>query len=1182
MIKNIFEKNIDRNIETVIKADDREHIYDEVAEYVITKEIAKKISDLFAQYNNYAGANGVWISGFFGSGKSHLLKILSYVLENKSFNGHNTGEIFAQKIENDQMLKADIIRASKIPSESILFNIDQQAQIKNKSDENAILSVFYKVFYDHLGFYGAMIHVAEFESWLSKEGKWEEFKNLYTQKFDVKWEDDRKKYFSPKIKNNFASVLEDIYGIDKKEYVNIIDIQRKDSSISIADFADKVNNYIKTKPANFRLNFFVDEVGQYISDNTKLMLNLQTIAETLATKTKGKSWVLVTSQEDMEKVVGDMNKQQQNDFSRIQARFELKVPLTSANVDEVIEKRLLRKNDDAQLQLVESYKKENAHLASLLSFSDAGVQFGMYASGDDFANKYPLVPYQFDLFQQCRKSLSVHNAFQGKHASVGERSMLGVFQQVILQIENKDCNALISFDLMYEGIRNELRGEIQNLVILAEKNLNDKFAVQVLKALFMVKYFANFKTTKRNISVLMINDICIDIKKHEKKVDLALNILESQSYVQRNGDIFEFLTDDEKDIEQEIKNTTIDEAAINSILKNIFFDDIVSDRKINYADNKQDYEFTAKLDGSSLGREKELEIEIITQNAKYYSDTTHIQAQTMGSNGMKMILSPDTMFMKDIRMYLRTEKYVKQNLTLGNSIERKRILQDKASINIERRNNIKIIANECLALSSVYMNGQKHEVPHANDGKTRLVAAFQDLVKIIYPNLRVLGKTIYNEDSIKKCLSSRVDDIFSGDNTPLSEPETEILNIIERRKKQADRTTLADLKTYFSRKPYGWYPNAIWYITAMLYKRGKIEIIQSSNRLTDKEVFKALMNSSNYDKVLIEAQVEYNQKDIRKLKETYKDAFDQACPYNEAKDVAIDFKSKLSEMASTVNLIINRKNEFHFLQSLENFRDSMYTLANNDYGYFLSNRADFEDNILDNKEDLLDPILRFINGNQAKIYKELKTIIESNNANLSYIEGDEVETIKAVIKSNTPYKGDTMQRAKAAKDSLNEKVLFAIAYEKESFNEIVSAIEKAIIESEQYAKITADQQDIVKNNIESLKAKVKNQRFIGNIKDITRNVEEDLYSQQMNIMAKYLAPKAPAKKEIIPGQEKQTDEVPKEEKPITPIAKYIKRTSIRVAFKKYELSTPQEVEEYLEEVKKAYLERIAQNIKITL
>src|SRR5664280_2550049 len=114
IINEFFEKDINRPIETVIKADDQEHVLDEVQEYVVTNEVAKKIRDFFSAYNDYQGANGVWISGFFGSGKSHLLKILSYVLENKEFDGYKLGELFAEKIENDKILKADIINATRI------------------------------------------------------------------------------------------------------------------------------------------------------------------------------------------------------------------------------------------------------------------------------------------------------------------------------------------------------------------------------------------------------------------------------------------------------------------------------------------------------------------------------------------------------------------------------------------------------------------------------------------------------------------------------------------------------------------------------------------------------------------------------------------------------------------------------------------------------------------------------------------------------------------------------------------------------------------------------------------------------------------------------------------------------------------------------------------------------------
>jgi hypothetical protein len=1166
MIKNFFEKDINRPIETVIKADDREHISDEVVEYVVTNEIGKKIKDLFSGYNEYAGANGVWISGFFGSGKSHLLKILSYVLENKvAYDGYNTGELFAEKVENDEVLKADILRASRIPSESVLFNIDQQSQITSKSDENAVLSVFYKVFFDHLGYYGFQPHVAEFEMWLDKQEQYDTFKTNFNIKNGNSWEEARLDYFDPMVTDHIAEVLGELNNMDASKYENILEDLEDRQKQSIEDFAERVNNYLKTKSSGFRLNFFVDEVGQYISDNTKLMLNLQTIAETLATRTHGKSWILVTSQEDMEKVVGDMNKQQQNDFSRIQARFKIKVPLTSANVDEVIEKRILKKNDDAQKQLAASYKKESAHLESLLSFSDAGVQFKGYSDGKDYANKFPLVPYQFDLFQQCRRALSGHNAFQGKHASVGERSMLGVFQQVIQQIEDKDDKALVSFDLMFEGIRNELRGEIQSSVIMAERNLDDVFAKQILKALFLVKYFKNFKTTKRNISVLMINDINIDIKKHEQKIDKALNLLENQNYVQRNGDLYEFLTDDERDIEDEIKNTEIDDSAITQLLKEILFDEIIRDNRIKYIGNKQDYDFTSKIDGVVLGREKELEIEIITENYNNYENVTYIQSQTMGSTGMKMVLSPDAVFMKDVKMYLKTDKYVKQNRSTSNSTGRKHILQEKAQLNADRRRNLILIAKNSLAKSTVYMNGSKHEMSQAADGKTRVINAFQDLIKIVYASLRMLATIQYSEDTIKTTVFTKIDELFKADDNTISEPESEVLNIINRRKKQADRTSLNDLKSHFLQKPYGWYPNAIWTITARLYKRGKIEMMQGSNILEDQDVLNAFLNSSKHLTTLLEPQASFDVNAVKKLKQVYKEAFDVSCSSKEPKDVANDFKSKIKEMAIDVNQLLARKKEYHFLQTLEGFSEQLDRLSNKGYSYFITNLGDFEDDLLDTKENLLDPIKRFINGDQVKIYNDIKTLLSGNTANLSYIDGDEVNTLEMILETDTPYRGNGIQLAKASKDSLTEKVLDAIQSEREIFNTKITAIEKAIEVSYEFGRLNDGQKGEIQQTILDYKNKVKEERFIGNIRNMTHEVEDKLYNDQMNLMAKWLAPKPE------PGEVQE---------PIQ--AKYIKRSSIYIPFGKHELTSEEDVEKYVEASKKAYLNRIRQNLKITI
>ncbi len=1172
-IRDFFTQNIDRSIETVIKADDKANVSSEVAEYVITQEIRKKIRSLFEAYKkepNPSGQfllpNGVWISGFFGSGKSHLLKILSYVLANKEVDGYNCGDLFAAKIEDDILLKADIEKAASIPSESILFNIDQQAQITSKTDENAILYVFYKVFYDHLGFFGSKLHVAEFEQWLSAEGKYQVFKEEFEKLTGKNWEKGRRTYFAPKTKDSIGKILSELYNDDADKYKTIIDDLRNDQSLSIEDFSNRVKDYINTKPKNFRLNFFVDEVGQYISDNTKLMLNLQTVAESLSTITKGRSWILVTSQEDIEGVIGEMNRQQQNDFSRIQARFYHKVNLTSANVDEVIEERLLKKTEPAKDRAIALFEKEKSHLETLVRFSDTGVQFRGFKNENDFVRKYPFLPYQFDLFQQCRKSLASHNAFQGKHASVGERSMLGVFQQVLQQMGNEDERALVSFDKMYEGIRNELKSDIQNSVQVAENNLDDLFAIRVLKALFLVKYYNNFKTTKRNISVLMLDHLDVDLQAQNKKIEEALNKLENQSYIQRNGDVYEFLTNFEKEVEVEIKNTEIDEQAETQLLKRIFFDEIITVNKIKYLDNNQEYEFVGKMDGSYLGREKELEIEIITQNNSLYTNPKALQAQTMGLAGMKLMLPANSNFMKDVQMYIRTDKYIRQGHSTSNTPEKNSILREKGEQNSVRKRNLNTIANQLLADAVVYMNGGEHEMSASSDGKTKVVKAFQDLVRIVYPNLRMLQNMQFSEETIKTVIRNPQDDLFGTDDTTMSQAESMVLSFVVRRKNNSERTSLSQVKDEFIKKPYGWYPNAIWTIIARLYKRGKLDLKQGPDALEDEDVIQALINSSYHGNVLLEQQEEVDPRQVSNLKKVFSEAFDETCPHNEPKEVARSFKENLNTLLKEVSQLLLNERQYPFVKTLQPFSEKLKEWTRKEIGWFITNQNDFEDELLDTKEDLLDPIRRFMNGEQRKIYDEVNNILSADTSNFIYVEGEELDVMNKLLQDKKPYTGNSIMEAKQAKDKFLEKLLRLLEEEKSKTIEVIHSTIGEFESNEDFLRLENYQKEEVLAPFKQQLINVKELRYISQIRDIKHKVQDQYVAQQLNMMMKFLEPV----------------EIGGESKAAEPAPHYIRRSELKISYTKNELRSAEDVDEYVEALRRSLKEQINKNRRIRL
>jgi hypothetical protein len=1162
-LNELFKKDYNRAIETVIKADDTEHILQEVEEYVITNEISQKLGDFFEQYNNYEGANGVWISGFFGSGKSHLLKILSYVLADKTIDNKPLGKIFAEKVVNDAKLKGDIKAGTRIPSESILFNIDQQAQITSKTDANAILQVFYKVLYDHQGFYGFQPHVAEFELWLSKEGKYEDFKTKFEKEAGKIWEEARIDYHDPVVEDAVAEVCGELFNKDADKYLDILDKMDDRSKFSIEDFAKKVNDYIESKPDGFRLNFYVDEVGQYIAENTKLMLNLQTIAESLATKCKGHAWIIVTSQEDLGSLVGDDRAMQSDDFSKIQGRFKIRLPLTSANVDEVIEKRLLAKNEKGTSQLHSVWSKEKDNLATLISFDDVGIQFKKsYEDEKEFGSKYPFIPYQFDLFQQCIKALSRHNAFQGKHASVGERSMLGVFQEVLKKLEDFSEHNLISFDQLFEGLRSTMRTEVQNSIILAENNLaGQPLALRILKALFMVKYYDSFKSTIRNITVLLLNDLDENPNEHQQKVEEALNLLEQQNYVQRQGDIYEFLTDVEKDIQEEIKSTDIDSSQVTELFNELLFDGIIKDTRIQFEENKQYYDFTKKVDGTLYGREKELTIELVTPYFVSYDEVNYYQGLSMGhQTHMLLKLASDDRIGREARLHIQTDKYIKQNQSTSNKDAVKRILFEQGQQNQERKREMLTTLDEMLAKSIVYLNGTEHKVSSTGDGKTKVVYAFQDLVRLAYSKLKLLGDTTYDESRLQSIMKGKQDDLFGSDEASLTAPETEVLNFIERRKKQNDRTTLSDLKDQFSSKPYGWNDMAVWCISGMLFKRGKIEGKQDTNILKDGDFLEALMNNRLYSNTLVHPQIDFNQGQIRKLKQVHQELFNESNPHNEAKEAARLFKEKASEELEVISGYLGQKQSYPFVKDMEDYSEQLRELRNMDYASLITSIGDQETKLLDQKEDFVDSIKQFMNSGQKVIYDRLREFEGYNQANFNYIDAVEKETLNEVREDTTPYRGNAMKDAKTAMDSLEEKVKLELTEERKATIKLIEEKIEEIKTRPEYQELDNSDKNRVLDPLLKAKERAISERYIGNLR-YQRAQLGDVLTSQLNYLM-----------ELATSEEDEDK----------PKRQFIKQSNILTSFSRKELETEEDVDEYLKSLREAMVTHIQKKHNIIL
>lgn len=1166
-LNQIFKEAVDRTIEGVIKADDESGLVVEIQEYVLTNEVSKRLELFLEAYNNYQGANGAWVSGFFGSGKSHILKMLALLIENRVIEGVPALERFLPKCEDNAILRASLQKAVSIPSHSILFNIDQKADVISKTQLDALLAVFVKVFDEMCGYYGKQGYIASFERDLDKRGLLQEFKTAFRQVAGLSWESGREQALLEA--DNIAQTYAKITGSPAESVYGILDKYRDVYKVSIEDFALQVNEYVESQGKNFRLNFFVDEVGQYIAENTKLMTNLQTIAESLATKCRGRAWLIVTAQEDMDKLIGEMGAKKGNDFSKIQARFATRLKLTSQNVAVVIQKRLLAKNDQGTVLLKNVYREQVNNFGTLFDFSDGSQAYRNYNDQQHFIDSYPFIPYQFTLFQSAIQGLSEHGAFEGKNSSVGERSMLAVFQQVALCIVDHEVGQLATFDLMFEGIRNALKSQNQMAVLNAEKQLTNPLAVRVLKALLLVKYVKGFKATIHNLTVLMTERFGADTLKLRRDMEEALNLLEQQTYIQRNGDLYEYLTNEETDIEKEIKNTEADADAVSAELAKIIFDQVIKDRKIHYEETNQDFPFSRKLDDVLQGKEYEMAIHVISPFHEHFDQEETLRMHSLGRDELLIILPADTRLVQDLLMYKRTEKYIGQKISASQQESITRILTDKSHQNSERLRQIATRMKELLTLSRLFIAGNATEI-NSTDPLTRIVRGFHELIKRSYPNLKMLHGANYQENAIDSFLRRAVGDM-PGIDAPLSEAGQELLAFIQSNGVSGQRTSLKLLDERFERKPYGWSLAAVQCTVAQLSAHGKVELRSDSNLLENNALLRALKNTQGFSGVVVEPQVEFSAAQMRRLKEFYNDFFDKPASASEAHELGKETSTALEERLNIIKQLANSRALYPFLAELNEPITRLQELVGKPYHFYLTEFPTKMDDLLDIKEQVISPILSFWNGPQKALYDEARQFHQAQTPNFDYLDGNEAAQLLVVLADLQVFKGDKMTQARTLVDGLKTKLMQKLDQRRLASATKVQEYLTRLETMADFAGLTQMQKDVLSSQFKGVVTQLQGQTLIARVNDIERKFIDTEYPQILARLAEL----------VRLAKEKNTQ--PEDGLKIaTAKVEYVSKTSIHVQFDKAWLADEADVDAYLQAWREALVIEIEKGIRIQI
>ena len=1174
-LRDIFEKPVDRAIEGVIKADDEASLRVELEEYVITNEIERQLEKFLDAYNNYGTANGVWISGFFGSGKSHLLKMLALLLENRDVGGSPAYELFKQKCADNEILAADLRKAVSITSKSILFNIDQKADVISKGQTDALLSVFQKVFDEMGGYYGKQPHIAQFERDLNSRGVLQAFKDAYQSVAGKPWERGREQALLENA--NVANAYAQATGAKPSEGEGILARYRQDFRSSIEDFAEKVKAHIDAQKPGFRLNFFVDEVGQYIADNVKLMTNLQTIAESLNTKCRGRAWIMVTAQQDMASVIGDMNQRQENDFSKIQARFANRMPLNSADVAEVIQRRLLKKTESGIDVLSELYHRESNNLKTLFDFSDGSIRLENFRDRDHFIHSYPFIPYQYPLFQLAIQNLSQHNAFEGKHSSVGERSMLGVFQEVAIRLANLPVGGLATFDRMFEGIRTALKSNVQQSILIAEKNLGDEFATRVLKALFLVKYVKAFKPTARNVAILMLEGFDTDLTKHKRRVDEALSLLEQNTYIQRNGELYEFLTDEEKDVEQEIKAIEVDTTEIAKELETLIFDGVIKSRKIRHEASSQDYAFARYLDDRPLGRDYELAINVITPFHEQSGNVGAIAMRTMSRDELAIVLNADNRFVSDLMMFKRTDKYVRQARSVTQQPSIERIVREKGEQNNGRQRDLTLKARALVGDARLFVRGEEIEV-RSEDAQARIERAFQTLVDKVYVNLGMLRGVAYSENEIGRFLTQGNDGMFGEDGANLTEAEQEILNFAQANARNGIRTTVKAVAERFERKPYGWSYAAILCTTASLLGRGKIEARSDGSPLEGEALLRGLQNAHALGNIVLELQVEFTPAQTRKLKEFFREFFDEQPAGAEGKALGIETAEAFGKVKKEFADLEAQSSHYPFLSALGQLQDALREVTGKPYAWYLQDLGRHEDRLLDLKESILDPIRRFMGGGQKAIYDEARSYLDDHNANFGYGGEEQARTVRAVLGDPNCFKGNAIQQIKGTLDALRAEVDNRITAERKTAIADVEELRAKLQALPEFASLAEPGRREIEAAFSAILETIETSKLIAVIRERVSGFRASGYPA---LLGRVTAPR-PVKKDGEHDEPRSFRDDASGSPPAPAQQEYVAASALRVTYAKPYLADEHDIDAYLRTLRETLIAEIRAGRRVTV
>jgi hypothetical protein len=838
-IKDLFANDISRRIEEVIKVDqaDEEILRSELAEYIVTDSIRLHFGEILERYwetpkKPHEGV-GVWVAGFFGSGKSSFAKYLGLALEDRSIGGDRAAKILSQRTGDKKVQVLLNSISEQLPTEAVIFDVSTDRGIR--TGNQSITEIMYRLFLKRLGYSGDL-DLSELEITLEEEGRLEEFTIKYRQLYDKDWDTEK-----GKIAFAVQEASRTMHELEPETYTSPDSWREsamKRADITPGGLAQRCTELMLRRRPEKSLLFVIDEVGQFVARDVQKMLDLQAVVQNLGRVGRGKMWLVVTSQEKLTELVGGLD-DRRVELARLMDRFPLQVHLESSDISEVTSKRVLSKNAEAEKILRELFTKHRGRLTDNTRLS-ADIKLPELST-EAFVDLYPLLPYQIDLIIQIVSGLRTQGGVS-KHVGGANRTIIKLAQQLLIHPEvnlaEEPAGTLARIDHVYDlvagNITSEVRGKIEDI----GRQVDHQLAKPVAKAICLLQYVRSVHRTPENIAASL--HLAVEADSRLAEVKKALEALLKAHMIRLGDDGYRIPTPTEEDWERQRARLSPMPVDVNRLhaeaVKTLwspqpsysFLDvklfragislndrPVVSGNVIFYVSLvKAGREYAERVEESRRRSQTE-------KNAVFWIAAID---ETIDNKTVDLFRSERILFLRERNAQTKSETALvaEERILMGrhqNSL-RGLVKQALLSGNIFFRGNDRSPGDEAFDVGKTAVNVLKQVLPEVFDRFKEAAARVtnKDLESLMTTeNLRGLTPVFVDLNLVHDQAGKPV---FSTDTGTLGE----VLARINNRTSYGEVANGRYLTDDFSKEPYGWDFDVVRLLVASLLRAGKIEV----------------------------------------------------------------------------------------------------------------------------------------------------------------------------------------------------------------------------------------------------------------------------------------------------------------------------------------------------------------------